>query len=106
MQLTHDFTVPASLDETWAALNDLDTAALREGTGYEHLYYLHEAAVAGLGVAIAPEPLVTDDLVNGRLIAPWGFIDTEGQWALCTAGGDRHPQVEALADWLRRQLAS
>ena len=23
MQLTHDFTVPASLDETWAALNDI-----------------------------------------------------------------------------------
>lgn len=91
---------------TWATLNDLDPAALRQGTGFEHLYYLLEAAVAGLGIAIAPEPLVADDLVNGRLVAPWGFVDTEGQWALCTAGGDRHPRVDALADWLRRQLAA
>ena len=44
--------------------------------------------------------------VNGRLVAPLGFVDTEGQWALCTAGGDRHPRIEALADWLRRQLAA
>ncbi len=49
---------------------------------------------------------MADDLVNGRLVAPWGFVDTEGQWALCTAGGDRHPRVDALADWLRRQLAA
>jgi carbon monoxide dehydrogenase subunit G len=27
MQLTHDFTVPASLDETWAALNDIEGVA-------------------------------------------------------------------------------
>lgn len=27
MQLTHDFTVPASLDETWAAFNDIEGVA-------------------------------------------------------------------------------
>lgn len=31
---------------------------MQYGQGFEHLYYLLEAAVAGLGVAIAPEPLV------------------------------------------------
>ena len=39
---------------TWATLNDLDPAALRQGTGFEHLYYLLEAAVAGLGFATPP----------------------------------------------------
>jgi len=38
--------------------------------------------------------------------APWGFVDTGRQWALCTAGGERNPQVEALADWLQWQLAA
>jgi DNA-binding transcriptional LysR family regulator len=90
---------------TWAALNDMQTTDLEYGTGFEHLYYLLEAAVAGLGVAIAPEPLVADDLVNGRLIAPWGFVDTEGCWALCTAGNREDPRVSQLADWLRKQLA-
>ncbi|WP_313319354.1 LysR family transcriptional regulator [Stenotrophomonas sp.] len=90
---------------TWAALNGIDVTALRYGTGFEHLYYQLEAAVAGLGIAIAPEPLVAEDLVNGRLIAPWGFVDTEGAWALCTAGDQQDPRVAALADWLRKQLA-
>ncbi|MCL7714129.1 LysR family transcriptional regulator [Stenotrophomonas mori] len=90
---------------TWAALNGLEPGALRQGTGFAHLYYLLEAAVAGLGVAIAPYPLVAGDLANGRLVAPWGFVDTDGHWALCTVGDARHPRIEALADWLRRQLA-
>ena len=50
--------------------------------GFEHLYYLLEAAVAGLGVAIAPEALVRDDLAAGRLAAPWGFIETDARLAL------------------------
>ncbi len=91
---------------TWAARHGLDNAGLQYGTGFAHLYYLLEAAVAGLGVAIAPEPLVADELANGRLLAPWGFAETEGQWALCTAGEGRHPQIDALADWLRQQLAA
>ncbi|MGE8289006.1 MAG: LysR family transcriptional regulator [Stenotrophomonas sp.] len=90
---------------TWAALNDLDPGQLRYGTGFEHLYYQLEAAVAGIGIAIAPEPLVAEDLVNGRLIAPWGFVDTEGSWALCTAGNGDDPRVDALSAWLQRQLA-
>ena len=89
---------------TWAARNGIDADALTYGTGLEHLYYMLEAAVAGLGIAIAPEPLVADDLVNGRLIAPWSFVETEGCWALCTAGGQQDPRAAALAEWLRVQL--
>ncbi len=89
----------------WARAHGLDPTALRYGTGFEHLYYLLEAAVAGLGVAIAPEPLVADDLASGRLIAPWGFVDTEGCWALCSTSDRNDPRVPELADWLRRQLA-
>jgi DNA-binding transcriptional LysR family regulator len=48
----------------WAQAHALDTAKLQLGTG-EHLYYLLEAAVAGLGPAIAPEPLVAEDWPPG-----------------------------------------
>ncbi|MBL3874999.1 LysR family transcriptional regulator, partial [Pseudomonas syringae pv. theae] len=61
---------------SWAQQNGIDPQALRYGQGFEHLYYLLEAAVAGLGIAIAPEPLVIDDLKAGRLAAPWGFSET------------------------------
>lgn len=88
---------------TWAGLNGVDHRLLHYGTGFEHLYYLLEAAVAGLGVAIAPQPLVAADLASGRLVAPWGFSDTEGSWGLCSTNAhDR--RVSMLAGWLRQQL--
>ncbi len=59
---------------SWAQQSGLDAKALKYGQGFEHLYYLLEAAVAGLGVAIAPEPLVAEDVKAGRLVAPWGIL--------------------------------
>ncbi|WP_411851647.1 LysR family transcriptional regulator [Stenotrophomonas sp. LGBM10] len=88
----------------WATSHTLDPARLQLGTGFEHLYYLLEAAVAGLGVAIAPEPLVADDLATGRLIAPWGFGATGGFWVLATPEGAQDARVDALADWLAGNL--
>lgn len=89
----------------WAQSHGLDDGRLQLGTGFEHLYYLLEAAVAGLGVAIAPEPLVADELAAGRLLAPWGFGATGGLWVLATPDGPPDPRVDALAAWLREQLA-
>ena len=88
----------------WALSHQLDPAQLQLGTGFEHLYYLLEAAVAGLGVAIAPEPLVADELAAGRLLAPWGFAATGGFWVLATPEGGQDPRVESLAGWLAKQL--
>jgi DNA-binding transcriptional LysR family regulator len=89
----------------WFAAQGLDPGPLRPGTGFDHLTYLLEAAAAGLGVAIAPQELVQADLDAGRLLAPWGFARTGGEWALCTLRGNADPRVAALAAWLRRELA-
>lgn len=88
----------------WFAAHGLDAATLRPGTGFDHLTYLLEAAVAGLGVAIAPQELVQTDLDSGRLVAPWGFNETGGQWALCTTLGNDDPRIHALARWMRGEL--
>lgn len=88
----------------WAARSGLDAQALQLGTGFAHLYYLLEAAEAGLGVAIAPQPLVAEDIANGRLVAPWGFVETDGRWALCAPRRGEDPRVAMLAQWLRREL--
>jgi len=102
-ELLHTASRPQAWPQ-WAGLQGLDPGALRLGTGFDHLYYLLEAALAGLGVAIAPEPLVADDLAGGRLLAPWGFIETGAHWCLCTRAGN-DPELERLAAWLRAQLA-
>ncbi|ALN61079.1 bacterial regulatory helix-turn-helix, lysR family protein [Lysobacter antibioticus] len=88
----------------WARANGMDSQALTFGASFEHLYYLLEAAVAGLGVAIAPQPLVSEDIAAGRLAAPWGFVETPGCWMLCCRRNDADSRVTRLADWLRREL--
>lgn len=89
---------------TWAAQQGLDASALTFGQAFEHLYYLLEAAVAGLGVAIAPQPLVADDLRGGRLAAPWGFSPTPAALALWVPRRAADGRAEQLAQWLRREL--
>lgn len=96
----------------WANAQDLEMAqldqALNEGQGFDHLYYLMEAAVAGLGVAIAPRLLVEDDLKSGRLVAPWGSIETPARlclWLPSQTNVLTQPrQSEPLAEWLKREL--
>ncbi|GEP53695.1 transcriptional regulator GcvA [Reyranella soli] len=53
-----------------------------KGQRFEHFYFLLEAAVAGLGVAVAPKPLVMEDLKLGRLVAPFGFVKSGRQYCL------------------------
>ncbi|ETF05558.1 MULTISPECIES: LysR family transcriptional regulator [Pseudomonas] len=89
---------------SWAQQNHLDPRALKLGQGFEHLYYLLEAAVAGLGVAIAPEPLVTEDLKAGRLVAPWGFCETPAQLALWLPKRAADGRARQLAQWLKNEL--
>lgn len=94
----------------WAGAKGLELApleaALSEGQGFDHLYYLMEAAVAGLGVAIAPKLLVEDDLKSGRLIAPWGSIATSAQLCLWLPSQTNSRRSEPLAAWLKRELGN
>ena len=89
----------------WAAGSGLDADALHMGTAFPHLYYLLEAANAGLGVAIAPQPLVAEDLAAGRLVAPWGFVETQARWVLVTRRRMNDPRVALLVAWLRAELS-
>jgi DNA-binding transcriptional LysR family regulator len=86
---------------TWAAQQGLAATELTLGQGFEHLYYLLEAAVAGLGVAIAPQQLVAADLAAGRLIAPWGFVETAARLVLWVPARALDPRAAQLAQWLR-----
>ena len=89
---------------SWARHNGIEAGELKYGQGFEHLYYLLEAAVAGLGVAIAPEPLVADDLCAGRLVAPWGFNETPGRLALWLPKRAADGRAGQLAQCLQQEL--
>jgi DNA-binding transcriptional LysR family regulator len=72
------------------------------GPVFEHYYFALQAAVGGLGIAVAPWHLVADDVRAGRLVAPLGF---------CASGlhyvAKRHPQhslrLDLFCDWLQVQ---
>ncbi len=59
----------------WSMWAQAQGCALPTLTGpvFEHYYFTLEAAVAGLGVCVAPWHLVAADVQAGRLLAPLGF---------------------------------
>ncbi len=69
-------------------------------TEFEHFYFMLEAAVGGLGICIAPWPLVADDLAAGRLIAPFGFIESGQQYVALRRRG-RNRKATTFCNWLQ-----
>lgn len=90
---------------SWARAQRIAASRLQFGQSFEHLYYMLEAAMAGLGVAIAPQPLVADDVAASRLVAPWKFRTTHANWILCAPKSSSDPRLASLGTWLQRQLA-
>ncbi|MCB2253733.1 LysR family transcriptional regulator [Pseudomonas chlororaphis] len=71
---------------------------------FEHFYFSLQAAVAGLGLAIAPWQLVRDDLESGLLVAPFGFIaDGSAYYLLSPEAIDADSPLARLLEWLRDQ---
>jgi len=102
-ELLHTTSRPQAWPQ-WLRLCQLDQGALQLGQGFEHLYYLLEAAVAGLGIAIAPQQLVADDLAAGRLAAPWGFVESPARLSFWSRSANPDPRSRQLLVWLRQQL--
>lgn len=75
------------------------------GTEYEHLYFMLEAASAGLGVCVAPWPFVADDIKAGRLAAPRGFV-ASGKTYVALRRARRHRKSSLFCDWLRDEAES
>lgn len=88
----------------WFAAKGLDPATMRHDQAFEHLHYMLEAALVGLGVAIAPSYLVEEDLRTGRLVAPWGFIETPARLGLWLPPGAPRRDIARLAEWLKQEL--
>ena len=71
---------------------------------YDHHSLIVEAASAGLGVALSPLVLATDDIQRGRLIAPAGFDPDGSHYGLIWTG---EPALSGstfnLAGWLKKE---
>jgi len=85
----------------WQAWAERAGTAIADSGGieYEHFYFMLEAASSGLGVCIAPWPLVADDVISGRLAAPNGFIDS-GQSYVVMRRARQHRKSSLFCEWL------
>ena len=83
----------------WAALAGLELPASPEQP-FAHLHFAIDAAIAGLGSAVMPWPLVADYVRNGRLVAPLGFRRTESAFAMLAAPGAGGRGLEIFRKWL------
>ena len=75
---------------------------LPHGTCYEHYYFTLQAAMAGLGVCVAPWHLVADDVQAGRLLAPLGFCDS-GYRYVAKRRPQRSQKLDLFCAWLQAQ---
>ena len=68
----------------WLAAAGLDPAALRKRLSFDYSAYAIQAALDGLGVALARQPYVSDDLAAGRLVKPFNlaYEDATRGWHL------------------------
>ena len=83
----------------WAAVAGFELAPAPERP-FAHLHFAMDAALAGLGVANLPWPLVADHVLEGRLIAPHGFRKSESAFALIAAPGAESRALNRFRDWL------
>jgi len=72
---------------------------------YDHHFMMLEAAANGLGVALSPYIIATDDLATGRLAAPVGFDADGTSYGLIWPGRMKMTEnVRALEEWIIKHM--
>jgi len=72
------------------------------GQHFDSLTLGIQAARSGLGVLMAPHLLVRQELEDGTLIAPLGFVRVErATWMLTRQSRSPEPEISLFRDWLR-----
>lgn len=81
---------------------------VRRGHTFNRNHLTIEAAIAGIGVAIARRTLLNDELERGTLIVPFGLpIANHKRYVLLyPAGTLAHPSARAVHDWLVEEAQS
>ena len=97
---------PVSEWEAWfAAAGVAIDGAIRkalEGPLFNASQLAIEAAIAGKGIALAPEILVARDIASGRLVRLFAtsIADRNAYWALCRAARAREARIRSFFKWL------
>jgi LysR family transcriptional regulator, glycine cleavage system transcriptional activator len=88
---------------SWMQAAGVEGLKPRASLKFEQMYFALQAACEGLGVVLVPLFLVVDDIVAGRLCAPFGFHGAmeRNYYACYSEASDAYPLVQGFIDWLQ-----
>ena len=89
----------------WFAAVGVDFAP-EHGTRFSNADHAVDAAVAGFGVTLGRRAIILQDLIEGRLVAPFTTaIEIDARFRfLCLKGAETRPQVAAFREWFFSEI--
>jgi LysR family transcriptional regulator, glycine cleavage system transcriptional activator len=101
--LLHSASRPTAWKEWLAAAGIPDTQS-EHSLVFEHNYQTLQAALDGLGVAVASSALIADEVASKRLVIPFAEpkLPGEGYYAYVAEEKINRRETAAFCDWLRR----
>ena len=85
---------------TWFNQSQIHFSPKANDRYFDSLSLMIEAAVSGLGIAIAPQILVEKEILNGRVIAPFGFIYCDYNFYAMVRKNNENRDVMNIIHWL------
>ncbi len=101
--LLHSMAVPNDWS-MWLAAAGIIGVDGRHGLHFASSSLAYQAAIEGLGVAIAQRSMIEHDVATHRLALPFDFSfrDGSGDYLLCSKQGLKDPHVIEFRDWILR----
>ncbi|BAJ02426.1 LysR substrate-binding domain-containing protein [Shewanella violacea] len=108
MKVLHSQTRPQAWSD-WnrqAGANSLAKLPPLAQQSFAHFYFCLQAATDGLGLAMGSYPMVADDIIRGKLIAPFGFSQSgQGYILLSQQVNSDDPLESRFIHWLKKNMA-
>lgn len=97
-------TEPMSWSE-WLPMAGQADLRISHNLQFEQMYFALQAAAEGLGVVLVPLFLVADDIIAGRLCAPFGLLGARQRryYANAPLTTQESPVIEGFCEWLLKE---
>jgi LysR family transcriptional regulator of beta-lactamase len=87
----------------WLGAAGVDAGKLRRRLSFDYSAFALQAALDGLGIALARAPYVADDLAAGRLVKPFELTVEEerrGWYVIHRPGAEKEAPFSVFLEWL------
>ncbi|MBI1775226.1 MAG: transcriptional regulator GcvA [Proteobacteria bacterium] len=92
----------------WFAAAGETYAPIQRGPEFDSTVMAGQAAIQGLGAALAPPEFFAEELSEGRLIQPFSIMTSAGKayYLVCPEARGEQPKIQAFRQWLMDEVAA